>query len=414
MNPLSIPDSLPREDSRTEYLAAFDRVTVEQMRQVRRIKWSLYQGSDVLPAWVADMDLPIAVPIQRRLEELVARGDIGYHQLPIPPDLRQAFIDQLARQGFEVSPKQVYSLVNVVQGLDLAVTLFSEPGDGILLLTPIYAPFHQAVDGTGRRRLDSEMKLVGEGAAARYEIDFDHLRSLAPHARMLLLCNPHNPTGRVYERAELEQLAALALEHDLLIVSDEIHSELTFDRRSHIAIATLSDEVARRTITITSATKAYNLAGLPCALAVFGDDSLKQPFRELPPHIVGHGGILGAEAATVAWTQGMEWMGALREYLELNRDHLVSRVRRDLTRADGRSVSIQSPEATYLSWLDCTALALDTDPRSFFFEHARVALSPGSDFGPPGASFARLNFGTSRQILDQLLDRMAEAVARLD
>lgn len=388
-------------DDHDAYLAAFDSVTAETMRHSSRIKWTLF-GDDVLPCWVADMDLPVAAPIHRRVSELVARHDFGYHRLPMSRRLRSAFIDKMAAFGLDVSPQQVYALVNVVQGLDLAITLFTEPGDGVLLITPIYGPFHEAVDGTGRRRVESAL-VRGEH---RYEIDFDHLRSVVDSTtRLMLLCNPHNPTGRAFEREELEQLGRMALEHDMVIVSDEIHADLIYGDRVHIPIAALSPEIARRTITLTSATKAFNLAGLPCALAVLGSDVLKQRFRELPPHTVGHGGILGTEATVTAWTEGSVWLGALREYLDGNRRHLVQRIDSELP-----GVVVRAPEATYLAWLDCRSLGLEPDAHGFFLEQARVALSDGPDFASPGEGHVRLNFGTSRKILDPILDRMASAL----
>ncbi len=392
----------PRTAERSRIRAALDGVTVEAMRQSARIKWQR-DGPEVLPAWVADMDFPVAPPIAEALAELVARSDFGYHRLPYDPRLRAAFCDRMAaRYGWQIEPWQVFALVNVVQGLDAAVALYTRPGDGVVIQTPNYPPFQAAVDRQGRRRLDNPLVRGAE----RFEIDFDQLRgSLRSGARLLLLCTPHNPTGRVFERRELDQLAALALEHDTIVVADEIHADLVYPGHTHVPFATLSPELAKRTVTLTSATKAWNLAGLPIALAIFGDRALKQPWKQLAPHLLGHSGILDTEATCAAWRHGGIWLEERLGYLDGNRRLLTERLAAELPAV------VHSPsEGTYLAWLDCRALALGFPPHQFFLERARVALSPGPDFGPPGEGFVRLNFATSRRILEEILDRMVAAV----
>ena len=351
------------------------------------------------------MDFPVAPQIAKVIAEALERHDFGYHRLPLDPRLRDVFVARMRRRfGWEVEPSSVWGLVNVVQGLDAAVTLFSAPGQGVLLQTPIYAPFHEAVDGSGRRRVDSPLV----PGAERYEIDFDHLESkVDAETRVFLLCNPHNPTGRVFDRTELERLAEVVLREDLIVVSDEIHADLIYDERRHLPFAGLSPEIARRTITVTSATKAFNIAGLPTALMVLGSPEIKQRFRELPPHLLAHGGLLGTEATIAAWTGSEAWLDEVTVYCAENRESVSGFLGERLPQ-----IGMLEPEATYLAWLDCRELALPGGPWRFFLDRARVALSNGEDFGPPGRGHVRLNFATSKRILGEILERMADAVDR--
>jgi cystathionine beta-lyase len=392
----------PTTDQRMR--AQFDSLEADDLWRSERIKWQLY-GDAALPAWVADMDYPVAPQIQQALVDLVGRSDLGYHHVPLSPRLREALVSRMdARFDWQIEPRRVAPLVNVVQGLDAAVLLHSRPGEGVVVQTPIYPPFLKAVEKSGRRLVENRLLQGSE----RYEIDFEQLRvDIDPETRVFLLCNPHNPTGRVFERAELDTLAELALEHDLIVVSDEIHADLTYPGHRHIPFASLGPEIAERTLTLTSATKAFNLAGLPCAFAIFGGYRVQRPFRELPPHLLGHCGILEDAATYTAWTQGQEWQESVLAYLLANRDALLDCLNRELP-----EIRVLRPEATYLAWLDCRELGLD-DPQRFFLEHARVALSSGRDFGGPGEGFVRLNFATSASILSQILERMTEAVSRV-
>lgn len=222
-----------------------------------------------------------------------------------------------------------------------------------------------------------------------------------------MLCNPQNPTGRVFGRAELERLGEVALRHDLIVVSDEIHSDLVYPGRAHIPFGSLSPELGARTITITSATKSFNIPGLRCALLYFGSQALKDRFHErVPRRILGAPAIVGIDATIAAWDEGQAWLDDVLAYLTANRDHLADRVARDLPR-----VTFHKPEATYMAWLDCSALGLDKPAQQFFLDEAKVGMSAGETFDPACAHHARLNFATSRKILDEMIDRMAAAVS---
>jgi cystathionine beta-lyase len=388
-----------------EVRRAIDELSASDLHRSARIKWRLF-GEDVLPAWVADMDFPVAPAVHRAIRERVDRHDFGYHHVPFSPRLREALVSRMAeRFGWEIDGHGVAPLVNVLQGLDATVLLHSRPGEGVVIQTPIYPPFLKAVSGSGRRLVENALLRSPQ----RFEMDLEGLRrQLDADTRILLFCNPHNPTGRAFERAELEALAEIALEHDLVVVSDEIHADLVFPGHRHIPLATLGPDIAERTITLTSATKAFNLAGLPCAFAIFGSERLRRPFDELPPHVMGHCGILDDAATIAAWTDGQPWLDVVLDYLLENRRLVADTLARELP-----GIRFAPPEATYLAWLDCRDLELPSDPFEFFLQEAKVAFNRGTDFGAPGKGFARLNFATSKAILTEILERMVSAVRRL-
>ncbi|MEM7408400.1 MAG: aminotransferase class I/II-fold pyridoxal phosphate-dependent enzyme, partial [Pseudomonadota bacterium] len=239
-----------------------------------------------------------------------------------------------------------------------------------------------------------------------FEIDFDQMRSLIdPSTRLLMLCNPHNPGGRVFDRAELEQLGELALQHDLVVVSDEIHADLVFDGREHVPFATLAPELAARTITFNSANKSFNIAGLRVGVAVFGSDELMNAFEAYPARVRGGLTSFACAASRIAWEQCDDWLQAAVGYLQDNRDHLTRFLSQRLPQ-----VGYLPPEATYLAWLDFNACELPAEPLDFFLEHANVALYDGLAFGPEGGGCTRINFATPRPILTEILERIAAAV----
>ena len=365
-------------------------------------KWTTYPD-DVLPLWVADMDFPIAEPIRRVLRHAVDRSDLGYPIHPAPtaiPDLTAERMQRL--HGWRIAPSRVEILSDVVQGMYVALHQLSEPGDGAVVQTPIYPPFLGCVRKLSRR-LDECPLVLGPGG---YGVDVDALRAVGDaRTRALLLCNPHNPSGRAFRRDELEAIAAVALERDWVVVADEIHQDLVWSGHRHVPFASLGPEVEARTLTLTAASKAFNIAGLRCGVAIFGSDELKRRFDALPRHLRGGVGSLGIAALEAAWRHAGPWLEAVRAYLEANRAHVADFVARELS-----GVVLHPPEATYLAWLDCRDLELRPSPYAFFLSEAKVALSDGPTFGEPGRGFVRLNFATSRAILDDALERMAKAL----
>lgn len=380
----------------------FDDLDIEVLRRRCGKKWHTYPP-DVLPAWVADMDFPVAPVIEARLNRVMLDSDLGYPFDAHAERLAELLV-QRSRQRFqwEVDPGRVELMADVMQGVKTCLQLFSEPGQGVAIQTPIYPPFLHAV-GTMGRRADCCMLSPGDRA---FEVDWDRMEaSIRDDTRVLLLCNPHNPTGRVFTRAELTGFAELAIKHDLVVVSDEIHADLVFDGRTHIPLASLDGEIEARTVTLTSATKAFNIAGLRCAMMVFGSEALHAPYRTGPRHIRGAVGSLGMHATEAAWCDGDEWLAALIHHLEANRNF----IRRFL--ADHLpAIRFLTPQATYLAWLDGRELGLGDMLWQTILDQGGLALNDGREFGAGGEHCVRLNFATSTALLEDALHRLRRAL----
>ena len=379
-----------------------DDINITRLRRRTGEKWKHY-GDDVLPAWVADMDFDVAPPIRTALEGRLGNDDLGYPMLKRRSGLHELFAERVAaRFDWCVEPNQVEILNDVVQGIYICLQTMSAPGEGAVIQTPIYPPFLHAVDLTGRRGVLCPL----QAGDARFEIDFDQLEtSIDRTTRLLLFCNPHNPTGRAFDHGELERIADIACRHDLVIVSDEIHADLVLDDQAHIPIATLGPEVAARTVTLMSASKAFNIAGLCIAFAAIGNASLQQRFNSIPPHTRGGFNTLSMAAVRAAWTESQSWLADALLYLAANRDYVA-----DYCRVHWPDVIHLPPEATYLAWLDMRPLELTPAAYEFFLDQARVALSDGKAFGDVGEGYVRLNFATSRPLLDQILTCMNDAL----
>jgi cystathionine beta-lyase len=381
--------------------ARLEALSEDVLRQRTGEKWQEYPP-DVLPLWVADMDYPCAEPIRRRLQRALDVGDTGYPLHPRPTRLPQLFAERAQRRyGWKVDPRRVELINEVVQGLYVAISQFSAPGEGVIVQTPIYPPFLGAVENLGRTLLANPLRETAQGFA----VDVEGLRAQAARARILMLCNPHNPTGRVLKRGELEAIGKVAVEHDLVIVSDEIHADLVYRGGRHVPIASLSPELEARTITLTAGSKAFNIAGLRVGLASFGSEALRKRFVAFDRHLRGGLGGLGILALEAAWSHADPWLDEVLPYLEANRDFVAAFVASELP-----GVRHFAPEGTYLAWLDCRALGLAPSPQRFLLERAKVGLSAGPTFGPPGEGFVRLNFATSRALLTRALEQMAKAV----
>lgn len=384
--------------------ASFLDIPLDQLRARRGMKWSRY-GDDVIGAWVADMDFPVAPAIQDAIDDIQAGNEFGYPADDAGKMVREAFADWMNREHrWRINPEDTLLLGDVLQAMHAAILRFSQPGDGLVVQTPIYPPFLGAVKANSRR-LDENPLLRGTNG---YSIDFDQLRAVIDkRTKMLLLCNPHNPTGRAFSRKELKKLAEIALQHDLVVISDEIHMDLVYPDLKHIPFASLGPEIAARTITLSSASKSFNIAGLRCAIAHFGAPELRREFSKINLRLFGTPSIVGMAATQAAWRSGTQWLSLVRERLDENRQRVEIFLSANLPEID-----FHMPEATYLAWLDCTALELTESPQEFFLKHAKVGLNPGSDFSPAADQFARLNFATTPAVLNEILNRMAYAVKR--
>ncbi len=365
------------------------------------VKWSRY-GSDVLPLWVADMDFVSPNPVTEALKQRVSQGVFGYGIEP--PEFRGVVQERMQRlYGWAIQPDDLLFLPGVVVGFNLVSKAIGEPGDGVLIQPPVYPPFFGIGANVNRTIQEAPLVPTAEG----YEIDFDAFeRAVTPRTRVFLLCNPHNPVGRVFTRPELERLAEICIRHDLIICSDEIHEDFVYSGHAHVPIATLAPEVAERTVTLVAPSKSFNVAGFHCSAAVVTNPELRQRLTAtgaglLPNHL----GILDYVAGLTAYQQGDEWLAQVVAYLQANRDFLVSYVRENL-----RGVSMATPEGTYLAWLDCRQTGIQEAPSEFFLREAKVALNDGATFGKAGEAFARLNFGCPRPLLAEALDRMRAAL----
>jgi cystathionine beta-lyase len=366
------------------------------------VKWGRYEG-DVLPMWVADMDFRAAPEILAALHERVAHGIFGY--AGDPQELKEVLCERLwARYAWRVSPDEIVLIPDVSVGFNLGCQAVGQPGEGIVMHTPIYHPMLRV---PGNADMVGQLMRLDEDADGRYTVDFAKMRRvISPCSKVFLLCSPHNPVGRVWTRAELEQMAAICLEHDLYIVSDEIHCELLYPGVTHTPTAALAPEVAARTITLMAPSKTFNLAGLKCAFAVIQNAALRERFNGARRGLMPGVNLLAYTAALAAYRDSDEWQAALLAYLQANRDHLVDFVAEWLP-----GVRLWRPEGTFLAWLDCRAAELGgLEPHAFFLERARVALNNGADFGPGGQGFVRLNFGCSRATLDLGLERLRDAL----
>jgi cystathionine beta-lyase len=370
------------------------------LRGKRGVKWSR-PGPELIPAWVADMDFPVAAPIRAAITGMLDRGDLGYPDWSADP-LADAFAERMKRRyGWAPDAAAVRPVSDLIQALEVLLHLTTNPGDGVVAHLPNYPPFRQTIGELGREL--RAVPLHPDGDTWRW--DSAELERAAAGAKVLLLVNPQNPTGRCFSREELGELAAVAERHDLLVVCDEIHADLVHDPYEHVPFASLGAQAAARTVTITSATKAFNIAGVRTAVAHVGAERVRAQWDALPPHLFGLPSTLGVEATVAAWRDCDDWLAELREHLRAQRDHLAARV------AELPGMSMRTPDAGYLAWLDCRAAALPDDPVAYFRAHAGVELAPGPDYDPAATGWVRLNFATSRAVLDEILDRMQRALA---
>jgi cystathionine beta-lyase len=364
-------------------------------------KWTSYPP-DVLPMWVADMDFAVAPEIVDALRRRLDHPVFGY--ATATAELREQIVASLhERYAWTIAADEIVFLPGVEPGFNMALKALTTSGDGVVVNTPVYPPILAAPGHWGLRRLD--VPLVPD-AAGRYGMDRDAFRAALTNASIYLLCNPHNPVGKMFRRDELEALAADCLARDAWIVSDEIHCDLAFDGRRHVPIASLDEAVAKRTITLMAASKTWNIAGLKTAFAIVKDASVRRRFDAMRLGMVDSVNVFGLTATLAAYRDGEPWRRALLEHLAGNRDHLVDAVRTKLP-----GIRMTNPEGTFLAWLDCSALGLEPDPQQFFLERGRLALSAGADFGADHRAWVRLNFGCTRATLDDGIDRLVSALA---
>jgi cysteine-S-conjugate beta-lyase len=380
----------------------FDQVI--QRKGTDSFKWQKY-GDEVIPLWVADMDFASPEPIIEALHKRVDHRVFGY----VRPGAD--LIDVIRRRlkklyGWEVSEEHVVFVPGVVTGFNLSFLLFADPGDSVLVQTPVYS--HIVTGPVSRGRILAIAPLTRKEDT--YEIDFDAFEKILNDrkCKIYLLCNPHNPVGRVFRRDELERLADICIRHNVLICADEIHCDLLYPGYEHIPIATLGEEIADRTITLMSPSKTFNVAGLKCSFAIIKNPLLRETWINGSADLIPHVNIFGLTAALAAYSDGQEWLNQCLLYLTGNRDFLVDYVRKKLP-----SLRMTKMEGTYLAWIDCRQSGISGNPQRFFLEESKVALTDGIECGQGGEGFVRLNLACSRKTLAEALERMVCALARL-
>jgi cystathionine beta-lyase len=371
-------------------------------------KWKAF-GNEVLPLWVADMDFPAPPAVLQALHERVAHGIFGYGG--VTAELSEAICHRLWEYyHWAVTPDQLLFLPGLVSGLNISCRAVCPPGAGVLVQTPIYPPFLSAPVNQGLHLNIAELFVTRSKQWLHYSIDYNAFEAaIQSHTRLFMLCNPHNPVGRCYTREELINLAEICTRNDLIICADEIHCDLLLENSSHLPIASLSPEIAKRCITLMAPSKTFNIAGLYCGFAIIQNPSLRKQYQLAAQGIMPEVNLLGFTAALAAYKNGETWHKELMVYLNGNRNVFTDYVQEHLP-----MLRTTIPEGTFLAWLDCSATGIIGNQHEFFLNHAKVALNDGQRFGQGGNDFVRLNFGCSRSTLTQALMQMKLALATLN
>ncbi len=395
----------------------FDRVFIR--KNTGCMKWdgtkAIFGTSDIIPMWVADMDIPIAKPITDAIRERVEHGIFGY-PLQNPRSVIESVIYRMEKlYRWKIRPEWIIFTPGIIPALYTSVRAFSRPGDDIILQGPVYHPFWSAIRDSGCQVTENRLLLRSD----HYEIDFDDLKikfnrragrpSTPSRARLLILCSPHNPVGRVWTRDELIEIGEIITKNGAIIVSDEVHSELLFPHVTHMPIATLSQEFEQNSITCISPSKTFNLAGLYASVIIIPNAKYRRQFHEARKGVVPGPNVLGLIAMEAAYRYGDEWLEQLLVYLNGNLEYLLDHFKRKIPQ-----ITVVKPEGTYLVWLDCRKLELSPEElKKRLIHKAKVGLEEGSLFGPSGAGFARMNIACPRSILREALQRLETAFNRI-
>jgi cystathionine beta-lyase len=358
------------------------------------------------------MDFVSPEPVIQALRERIDHGVFGYPSGigDSPKDwtgMRQTIVDRM-RDLFDwkISLGDIVFIPGVVTGFNLACHAFASPEEGVLIQTPVYPPILHAASSTGRKYQEMQLLRLPDGS---YEVDWDSFEdNITPQTRVMILCNPHNPVGKVFTKEELERTAEICLRNNTIICSDEIHNDLIFNGYKHIPIAALDPEIAAATITLMSPSKTFNIAGLQCSFAIITNRVLRKRLLASKQGLVPWVNLMGMVAAEAALSDGEVWFQQLMEYLEGNKKYVHDFVNNELP-----GIDMAEPQGTYLAWLDCRSAGISENPFEFFLKKARVAFNEGGTFGNGGEGFVRLNFGCSRGLLEKALGRVKMALERL-
>lgn len=378
-----------------------DAITLASLRDRRSAKYRVYDD-DVLPAWVAEMDFPLAEPIADALHAAVDRSDAGYRWTGGLGEALSGFADRV--WGWHVPPERVLAVPDILAGLAESLRVLTSPGDGVVINPPIYPPFFSTIRDVARRTIvEVPLCRLSDGSYG-YDLPALEAAFARPEVSAYVLCNPHNPTGIVASRAVLESIAELAAQHEVLVVADEVHGPLVLPGADHVPyLSQVADDA--NAIALVSASKAWNIAGLKCAQVVGTRRTSAELEERLPLEVTYGTGSLGVIAAIAAYERGLDWLADVRQIVDGNRHELSNLLARRLPLA-----AYVPPQASYLAWIDFSGHGLGDDPAAVLLESGRVALSSGPTFGPGGEGFARLNIGTSPALLAEAVERMARAI----
>jgi cysteine-S-conjugate beta-lyase len=378
----------------------FDDLSIPELRKRRSAKWTMFP-TDVLPAWVAEMDFPLDDVVRNALLDSIQHDDCGYANGAGVGAAFAAFAK--ARYEWILDPRGVFVIPDVLVGISEILRTLVQPGDRIVVNSPVYPPFYRVVGEVERQIEDVPLLRAADGT---WSFDLAGLeRAFAGGAKAYLLCSPHNPLGMVFDLTTLACIAELAKEHDVLVIADEIHAPLTMAGATFVPFLPIADYIDCDAVALASASKAWNLPGLKCAVAIAGSERMRKKLGLMRPELPWSAGNLGVVASIAAFTEGAPWLDELLVYLDGNRRLLTELIAQKLP-----GVRYIEPQASYLAWLDCAALELGADPVAVFLERGRVALTRGRDFGPDSAAFVRVNMGTSAAILTEIVARMATAL----
>ena len=375
-----------------------------ELQSHRSEKWRGF-AADVLPLPVAEMDFPVAQPIRDLLTEMISKSDLGY--LGSIPELGQGFAQFAGRRwNWEVDPLQVRAATDVGVAVVEVLRVFTNPGDSILVNSPVYQNFYNWINETKLNLIDVPFERTGDDSANPWQINWDGIeKAYAAGLKVHLLCSPHNPLGRIYTKEELLRIVALAKRYDVLVISDEIHAPLTFKGNTFVPMLSLGSDAESVSVTVTAASKGWNIAGLKCAIIVSQNEVINARLATMPMAVHFRASLLGGFATAIAFAEGEIWLDSVIENLDHNR-HML----KDLLNSQLPSVRYHIPDNSYLGWLDLEALNLGEDPSVTLLEKGRVAFNAGHIYGKQCSQYVRFNFATSPTIITEAVHRIARAI----
>ncbi len=370
------------------------------------LRQEIFGRNDIIPMWVADMDFKTPAFIIERLKSRLKHEIFGYSFRP-PEYLNSIARWLLDRHKWSIEKEWICFSPGIVPALNISTLAFTRPGDSVIVQPPVYFPFFSAVESHGRDIIYNKLVIKDN----RWAMDFDGLlSSITEKTKMIIISNPHNPVGRVWSSSELKELAGICLENKIIILSDEIHCDLILPGFTHTPVANISEEIADITVTCIAPSKTFNLAGLSTSSVIISNPVLRKYFKKKIDDLhIGNGNIFGTEASIAAYTEGHKWVDALMDYIERNVSFVISYCNDFIP-----EIVPVKPEGTYMIWLDCKKLMISTkELQDFFVKNAGVGLNEGSQFGPGGEGFMRMNLATSLQKVEEAMNRIGKAVAAI-